>query len=66
MSTEVLLLFITLSLFMVLMCYACVAINPREDDDYEPLHQLQETDLPDPLQTESGLGAASEKDKPTS
>ena len=66
MSTEVLLLIITLSLFMVLMCYACVAINPKEDDLNGSMQDLQETDLPDQVQTESGLGAASEKDKPTS
>ena len=66
MTTEILLLALTLSIFMVLMCYACIAINPREDDDYGSMQDLQETDLPDQVQTESGLGAASEKDKPTS
>lgn len=66
MTTEILLLALTLSIFMVLMCYACIAINPREDDDYGSMQDLQETDLPEPLQTESGLGEASEKDKPTS
>ena len=57
MTTEILLLALTLSIFMVLMCYACVCINPREDDDGS-VFELQETDMPEPLQAESGLDEA--------